>query len=191
MIIQDKELIVPRFTPLSTRELDSLAEEAGLKGYVHAVLRNPDGEISHESLQKNLITELGDEYYGERAAGIATPPNQVTGMRLGTGGETAASKTGPGAAIGAYISGSSVAIDGGYPTSALSAGSRRIAWRTTWAAAVATNTGIDEVVLTNETPLTDVGGAVANTVSRAVLAVINKGAGDTLEILWNHDLLGA
>lgn len=139
----------------------------------------------------NLITQVGDQYYGERAAGIGGAPAQVTGMRLGTG-STAASKTGAGAAIVTYISGSSVAIDGSYPQSALSGGSRRITWRTTWNPGVATATGINEVVLTNETPLTDVAGSAANTIARVVLSpVINKGASDTLTITWNHDLLGS
>lgn len=140
---------------------------------------------------ENLITEVGDEYYGERAAGIASPPGQVTGMRLGTGSTTPA-KTGAGAAIVTYVSGSALAIDGSFPTSALSGSSRRIQWKTTWGAGVATANGIAEAVITNESPLTDVTGSAANTISRALVSpTVNKGASDTLAITWNHDLLGA
>jgi hypothetical protein len=140
---------------------------------------------------RNLITRTGDEYYGERAAGIASPPDQVTGMRLGIG-TTAAAKTGAGAAIVTYTTASNKAIDATYPQSSLVTETRRIQWRTTWTAGEATANNIAEVVITNETPLTNVAGTAANTISRALLSpVVNKGALDTLEISWNHDLLGA
>lgn len=170
------------------RPLDNLL---GLRGWVEVELLDEEGRTKLHFVTHNLITEVGDEYYGERAAGIASPPAQVSGMRLGTG-TTAVAKTGAGAAIVTYVSGSSIAIDGGFPTSALSGSSRRIQWKTTWAAGVATATGIAEVVITNEATLTDVAGSAANTISRALLSpVVNKAAGDTLAVTWNHDLLGA
>lgn len=166
-------------------------DRAGLRGWVEVDLYDEDGNLKLHFAVSNLITQVGDEYYGERAAGIASPPDQVSGMRLGTG-TTAVAKTGAGAAIVTYITGSSIAIDGSFPTSALSGSSRRIQWKTTWAAGVATNGAIAEVVITNEATLTNVAGTAANTVSRALLSpTINKGAGDTLAITWNHDLLGA
>jgi len=167
------------------------AERAILRGHGIARLLGPDGELKLLVAFRNLITEVGDEYYGDRAAGIATPPDQVSGMRLGTG-TTAVAKTGAGAAIVTYVTGSSIAIDGSFPTSALSGSSRRIQWETTWAAGVATANDISEVVITNEDPLSNVAGAAANTISRALLSpVVNKGADDTLVVTWNHDILGA
>jgi len=140
---------------------------------------------------ENLVTEIGDQYYGERAAGIGSPPNQVTGMRLGTG-STAVAKTGAGAAIVTYVTASQVVITGGFPTSSKPSSARRIQWQSLWGAGVATASGIAEAVITNENPLTNVAGTAANTVSRALLApTVNKGASDTLTITWNHDLLGA
>lgn len=166
-------------------------DRAGLSGWVEVDLYDEDGNLKLHLAVPNLITEVGDEYYGERAAGIASPPNQVSGMRLGTG-TTAVAKTGAGAAIVTYVSGSSIAIDGGFPTSALNGSSRRIQWKTTWGAGVATASSISEVVITNEASLTDVAGTAANTISRALLSpVVNKGASDTLAVTWNHDLLGA
>lgn len=147
--------------------------------------------LKQEVAFENLITQVGDQYYGERAAGIASPPNQVTGMRLGTG-TTAVAKTGAGAAIVTYVTGSNVAISGGFPTSSIPSSARRIQWKSDWAAGVATSNGIAEAVITNETPLTNVAGAAANTIARALLSpVVNKGASDTLSVTWNHDLLGA
>ena len=93
-------------------------------------------------------------------------------------------KTGAGAAIVTYVSGSNKAIDGSFPTSTQPGGAgtaRRIQWKTTWAAGEATANAISEVVLTNETPLTNVAGTAANTISRALLSpTVNKAAGDSL-----------
>ena len=169
--------------------------DVGLHGFVEVALTRPRRkaaglEIVHRELITNLVTQVGDEYYGERAAGIASPPDQVTGMRLGTG-TTAVAKTGAGAAIVTYISGSNQAITGGFPTSALSGSSRRIQWQGLWAAGDSTNSAITESVITNENPLTDVAGTAANTISRVVFTAVDKGAPDTLTITWSHDLLGA
>lgn len=148
------------------------------------------GRLIQECFFHNLITEVGDQYYAERATGISSPPAQVTGMRLGTG-TTTPSKTGAGAAIVTYIVASDQAIDSTFPQSSLVT-ARRITWRTTWAAGVATATGIAEVVITNENPLSDVAGTAANTISRALLSpVADKTADDSLEVTWHHDALGA
>ena len=172
----------------SARLLDN-AE--GIKGWGFYELLDEDGNLKQFGTFVNLITQVGDQYYGERASGIASPPSQVSGMRLGTG-TTAVAKTGAGAAIVTYVTGSSVAIDSGFPTSALSGSSRRIQWKTTWAAGVATANDIAEAVITNEATLTNVAGTAANTIARALLSpTVNKGASDTLAVTWNHDLLGA
>jgi hypothetical protein len=174
----------------------------GIKGFVRVELWTPrqylinpgdsldDQILKHFDELENLVTQVGDEYYGERAAGIASPPDQVTGMRLGTG-TTAAAKTGAGAAIVTYLSGSNAAITATWPQSSLNGASRRIQWKGDWAAGVATNSAITEAVITNETPLTNVAGNAANTISRVVFTAIDKQAADTLAITWNHDLLGA
>lgn len=160
-------------------------------GHIHARLYDENGALKEQRCAHNLVTQVGDQYYGERAAGIASPPNQVSGMRLGTSA-TAAAKTGAGAAIITYKTGTSEALDAGYPQSSLSGSSRRITWRATWEAGEGTDTALAEVVITNEATLTDVAGTAANTISRALLSpTINKGANDTLEITWHHDLLGA
>lgn len=175
----------------------NVRDRTGIRGSGIAVLRTPSlfvpGKmiIAQQVEFENLVTQVGDQYYGERAANVGTPPAQVTGMRLGTG-TTAVAKTGAGAAIVTYTTGSNVAISGGSPSSSLATNSRRIQWVALWGAGVATVSGLAEVVITNETPLTNVAGTAANTISRALLSpVVNKGANDTLTITWNHDLLGA
>lgn len=146
----------------------------------------------------NRITDVGDEYYAKRGAAAVAPAapadvNKITGMRLGTGA-TAASKAGAGAAIVTYTTASNHALDATWPTlTNLGTGvGWRIQYKATWAAGEATATGLAEAVITNETPLTNVAGTAANTISRALLSpTVNKGASDTLALTWNHDFLGA
>ena len=177
-------------TPETGIILPSFADVARFEGHGMWELFR-DGKKIDEGFFDNLITQIGDQYYGERAAGIASPPAQVTGMQLGTG-TTAVAKTGAGAAIVTLVASSLVAIDGGFPTSALSGSSRRIQWKTTWAAGVATANSISEVVLTNQSTGTQTAAPASATISRALLSpVVNKAAGDTLAITWNHDALGA
>jgi hypothetical protein len=67
---------------------------------------------------------------------------------------------------------------------------RRIAYKTTYAAGKATSaTAIAEAVIVNET-LTDATSAAAATVARILLGsqAASKGSADTLALTWNHDL---
>lgn len=139
----------------------------------------------------NLVTQIGDQYYGERAAGIASPPAQVTGMQLGTG-TTAVAKTGAGAAIVTLVAASLVAIDVSFPTSALNGSSRRIQFKTTWPAGTATSNGIAEVALVNQSTGTQTVAPASATMARALISPTkDKAAGDTLAVTWSNDILGA
>lgn len=167
-----------------------LWSEEGFRAHLDGDLLAEFGDLVHGEF-KNLVTQIGDQYYGERAAGISSPPDQVTGMQLGTG-TTAVAKTGGGAAIVTLVANSLVAIDGSFPTSALSGSSRRIQWKTTWAAGTATANAIAEVALVNQDTGTQTAAPASATISRALLSpTVNKGASDTLAVTWNHDLLGA
>lgn len=174
-----------------TYEREHLEERENmmLNGLVVAELWDEDGYLKFLHSFINGITSVGNQYYAERATGITSPPNQVSGMRLGTG-TTAFATTGAGAAIVTYITGSQAGIAVGFPTSGAGGGtSRRITWQSSWAAGVATNAAISEAVITNEASLTDVAGTAANTIARVVLSpVINKGASDSLSLSWQHDV---
>lgn len=176
------------------RVRDASDSEIGIWGFGEAVLTNAAGNVIARSEFSNLVTDKGDQYYGERASGIASPPNQVTGMKLGTG-STAVAKTGAGAALVTYLSGSHQAIVGGFPTSSQPGGAgtaRQIQWQSLWGAGVATTaSAITEVVIVIDT-LADATSTAANTICRALLTGISsKGASDTLTVTWNHNLLGA
>lgn len=212
-------VVVERFTPPSVAELDEMVYGLrpaqvidGLydldlpRAHVEDLRVGPSAERARRRLAlalavspdylvqrivvPNLITQVGDQYYGERASGIGSPPNQVVGMKLGTG-TTAVAKTGAGAALVTYLSASHKAIDGGYPTSGLSSSSRRITWKSSWPAGDADGAALREVVIVNEGSLTDATTAAANTIARALFGPMTLGSLDTLSVTWSHDLLGA
>lgn len=158
-----------------------------IKGRVHVVQTGPDGEIKHDEWADNIVTQIGRRYYAGRASGVATPEGQVTGMKLGNDSATAAAVTGAGAALVTYITGSHKAIDGGFPTEAASGNGSRVTWQSSWAAGIATNADIEEVVIVNDT-LADATSPAADTISRAIITQVNKAAGDTLTVTWQHDI---
>ena len=161
---------------------------ASIRGHVVAEWHDADGNLTHRSEQHNLITTVGDQYYAGRAALSTGQPAQVTGFKLGTG-TTAAAKTGAGAALVTYLSGSNKANDSGFPT----ATGGVVTWKRTYAAGEATSaSNITEVVLVTDTIATDATSSAANTISRALLtSPAPKAAGDTLTITWTHTVLGA
>lgn len=140
---------------------------------------------------RNLITQVGDQLYAERGAGIASPPALPTGMKLGTGSTTVA-KTGAGAALTSYLSDSHLAFDATYPQSSMSGSARRITFICTYGPGKATSASpITEAVIVNDT-LADATSAEAATIARVLLVGIgSKGAGETLTMTWTHDLMGA
>jgi hypothetical protein len=167
-----------------------IRDGGGIDGQVTWELRGPDGKVKRSGTAYNVITDIGDQMYGERGAGIGSPPAVPTGMKLGTGSTTAGNtpaKNGTGAALTTYLSNSHQAI--GTPTSSKPAAVRRITYSATFAAGKATSaSAITEAVLVNET-LTDATSAAAATVSRVALTGIgSKGASDTLAITWTHDI---
>jgi hypothetical protein len=167
-------------------------DSAGIVGDITVERFDADGNLIESYKGKNLVTQVGDQVYGERGGGVSGAPAAPTGMKLGTGG-TAVAKTGAGAALVAYLSGSNKAFDATYPQSALNGSSRRVTYKRTYAAGEATTaSAITEVVVVNETIATDATSAAAATISRALITGISaKGASDTLAITWNQDLLGA
>jgi len=169
------------------RPIDEVVRRSGL---VVARLYDPDGRLKQEEKGSNLVTDHGDEFMARRSFDDAF--DIVTGMRLGTG-STAAAKNGAGAAIVTYITGSNEDLDAPATHSDLGAGAGyRATHICTWIAGDITNAAIAEVVLSDETPLTDVAGTAANTVARFVFAAtIDKQAGDSLEVTWNIDSLGS
>lgn len=163
-------------------------DRVGIHGWVIAEWHNEAGELIHRSVQPNLVTAIGDRLYASRGAGLTTSA-VPTGMKLGTG-TTAVAKTGAGAALVTYLSGSNKAFDATFPSEAGGVAS----YKRTYAAGEATSAGtnITEVVIVTDTIATDATSTAANTISRALLASPGpKASTDSLTITWTHTLLGA
>lgn len=157
---------------------------------VHAVLRGPDGEVKYEEWGENLVTDVGDHFIAARL--YDDTYDIITGMKLGTGTVDPAKNT-AGHEMGAYISGSNEALDSAATDATKGAG---LGWRTTyvctWVAGDVTDSAISEVCLTNQTALADNTCAAADTIARyEFTSPIDKQSGDSLEITWQIDILGA
>jgi hypothetical protein len=168
-------------------------DPSGVQGTLTLERFDAEGNLLERFEGKNIVTQIGDQMYGERGASIAGAPAAPTGMRLGTGSVTAGNapaKTGTGAALTTYLSGSNKAFDATYPQSSLNGSVRRITYKRTYAAGEATTASpITEAVIVNDTIATDATSTTANTISRiAVTGISAKGATDTLTATWNHDV---
>lgn len=189
-----------RITDTMTVALDrarALSDGTSMVGWGVATLRGPDGAIKECQPFANLVTNRGDQYYALMgAAGVGTPaaaaPTLVNGMKLGTG-TTAAAKSSAGANIVTYITDSNNAFDSAYPAVA-AVGTDvgyNVTYQSTWAAGDSTNSAITEVVICDDQATNAAPTAVANVISRAIISAVNKAAGDSLTITWNHKFLGA
>lgn len=169
----------------------------GLTGVVTVKKFGPHGDLRLMVVTHNLTTAVGDQMYAERGANVTGMPSAPTGMKLGTGdaGATPPAKTGAGAALVTYLTGSAVAFDFGYPQSGvvtiLGDNYRAISYQCTWAAGQATSIApVTEVVMVNEV-LSDATSLASATVSRAALsAPVEKDPGEILTIEWSHRLRG-
>jgi len=134
----------------------------------------------------NRVTAYGHRMYLERGAGVPGAASAPTGMRLGHS-TAPATYTGAGAALGDYLPGSARAFS--LPVASSMPGNfRRLVYTTVWPSSGST-WNINEAVLTNENPLTDIPGIDATTVSRIRFEnTIVKRPGQGLSILWTHDL---
>ncbi len=167
-------------------------EKLVIGGNVEVMLFGVDGRVKYHEVGENLVTDAGDENLAKRLA-TGDTEEIATGMKLGTG-VTAAAKAGAGGALVTYESGSQEALDTSPPaTSDKGAGAGyRVTYICTWIAGDVTETALAEVVLSHETPITDVTDTLADTIARFVFgATIDKQAGDSLVVTWNVDFLGA
>ena len=174
---------------IAARYARERADRVGVIGYGAWTLAR-HGKVIDAGHFGNLVTQIGDQYYAERAAGIGGAPAVITGMQLGTGA-TAPAKTGAGAALVTLVANSLVALTG-TPVSSLQGSSRRLLYTVTWNAGVATANSIAEAVLVNQATATQTAAPASATVARALLSpVVNKAANDILTVSWSNDFLGA
>lgn len=157
-----------------------------IKGHLLIELWDEQGRLKSRVEIDNIVTAVGDQLYASRGAGLTTSATP-TGMKLGTG-STAPAKTGAGAALITYLTGSNKAFDATFP----SAAGGVVTYKRTYAPGEATSASpITEAVIVTDTIATDATSTAANTISRALVSgVAAKAAGDTLTITWTHTLAG-
>lgn len=163
-------------------------EDVGsIAGKVVIERHNAAGELVGYCETHNLITAVGDQLYASRGAGLTTSATP-TGIKLGAG-STAVAKTGAGAALVTYLSGSNKAFDATFP----SATGGVVTYKRTYAPGEATTASpITEAAIVTDTISTDATSTAANTVCRALIAGVgSKAAGDTLTVTWTNTILGA
>lgn len=165
---------------------DGIRDGGQGKGLVTWQLFGPDGELKGSGQQEeNICTQKGQQMYIDRGAGVGSPPNAPTGMKLGSG-TTAAALTGAGSALVTYIANSHQAFDATFPSSAVNGAAWRVTYKCTFAAGKGTG-NIQELVIVIDT-LADATSTTANTAHRIVSAVGTKAAGDSLVVTWTYDL---
>lgn len=170
--------------------MTGVVSPVGVHGTISFELFDEYGNLKEAREFPNLVTQVGDQYYAERAAGVAGAPALVTGMQLGTG-TTAVAKTGAGAAIVTLAPSTLVAISPTTPVSSLSGSSRRLTYSCSFGAGVGTAT-LQEIALVNQSVGTQTVAPASATIARALIPGGQvKGAGDTLNVTWYHDFLGA
>jgi hypothetical protein len=149
-------------------------EQLGLNGKLTAVLRGPDGEIKQVVVEENLIVTTGRDSIIEQleAAPTAAKP---THMRVGTGG------TAPVAGNTAL----QTEIGSGAALSTKNAAANVLTMIATFAAGNGTGALVEAGVFCAATGATS---AAAPMYSRATFSVINKAAGDSLELTWTYTL---
>jgi hypothetical protein len=183
--------------PIAVDQTDDAKAEAdpGFHGNILIQLFDENGNLKDERRAENLITDAGDLYYAGMAIALVAPaapaqPTKMTGMKLGTG-TTAAAKSGAGAALVTYESGSNNLFDASFPVvQNLGAGlGVNGQYKVTWAAGDVTETALTEAVIVNDAAA-DATSSAANTSHRVVFSAINKTASDTLVITWNAKFLG-
>jgi len=156
---------------------------------VRIVLTGPDGHVKVDETVENLRTDVGDQFWSNRA--FDDTYDIATGMKLGNG-STAVAKNGAGSGMTTYITTSQQAFNTAVVAASKGAGA---GWRVTfvseWAPGVATDSNINEVCITNQTALADNTSLEADTLARVLTTTtIDKQAGDTLTVTWQFDTLG-
>ena len=166
-------------------------DKVGARANVHVVHKRGDLVLA-DYWGENLVTDVGDGHISKRIIEGDTE-DIVTGMKLGNDSATAAAKNGAGSGMVEYITGSEELLDASPTEATKGAGA---GWRSTfictWIAGDVTDNDVAEVCLTNQTALADNTSAVADTIARFVFgSPIDKQSGDSLEVTWQIDVLGA
>jgi hypothetical protein len=163
----------------------------GMSWNVVVVLEKGDGEKKIWKYKDiNIVTNEGDKYYAQRAAG-ETPTNNFNTMYLGNGTQPTWTKTSNYGTLAGAISGSAKTVASGYPKTNdtdpdnTGGGVDVVTWKFSWAKADFSATGINQAVI-----------SVASASSSSPIltgfnmTAFDKTSNDTLTIFVNHSFEG-
>ena len=146
-------------------------DKIGMKGMVHYVLRDKNGNVKEEGYDTNTVTELFDAHVADQMSDSTDA--QIGFMALGSGtGQTSASTD-----VANYVTESLIALSG-TATQGEGAADNDVVYSAFWDAGAATSV------------ITEAGIFLGSATSRADLMSyddslnITKGASDTLKIDW-------
>lgn len=146
-----------------------MEDKFGMRGCVELILRNEDGEIIEQREIKNTIVNAGYDFICD-VIGNTTQPNDMAWTAIGTGstgvqGTDTALETHAARVANVY---------------AHSTGTKVFTMTADYAAGTGTG-AITESALLNES-------SAGTMLNRIVFSVINKGASDTLQVVWSITL---
>jgi hypothetical protein len=138
----------------------------------------------------NIVTDEGDRYYAQKAAG-ETPTNNFNTMYLGNGTQPTWSKTSNHGTLAGLISGSAKTVASGYPKTNdtdpdnTGGGVDVVTWKFAWAKADFSANGI------NQADISVAGATAASPILTGFnMTAFDKTFNDTLTIFVNHSFEG-
>lgn len=195
--MRDRDFLKDRIRAQVAAERAAL-ETMGLSGKSGAyLLFDKEGQLKQSGRVDNLVVDDGDDYLVDQLAD--TPAiTAVDCMVLGTGGGTGPTKgdtwVNTGFAGNGHDTIGEGGLDSGFPKVKPSSGNENILqFQSTFNAGYATQNGIDEAIISNTDPDGSGGDPGGSTIlARGVLSpTVNKGASDSLVIVWEITFLGA
>ena len=149
-----------------------MKENLGVKGKLHVVLKDKDGNIKSDNLYTNTITNIMDAHIADQMSdsGDAT----IGWIALGSGTGQIATSTD----LSNYVAATFLALSGTGPVQGAGGDDNDVTYSGYWGAGVGTDT------------ITEAGVFVTSGTSRTKLATyddtlnVAKGASDTLKIDW-------
>jgi hypothetical protein len=138
----------------------------------------------------NIVTDAGDRYYAQRAAG-ETPTNNFNTMYLGNGTQPTWTKTSTFGNLAGVITGSAKTVSTGYPRTNdtdpdnTGGGVDVVTWKFAWSKTDFSATGINQAVIT-------ISGASSTSpiLTGFNMTAFDKTTNDTLTIFVNHSFEG-
>jgi hypothetical protein len=176
-----------------TNKLISLGVDklCGMSWNVVVVLEKVNGEKKIWKYEDvNIVTDEGDKYYAQKAAG-ETPTNNFNTMYLGNGTQPTWTKTSDYGTLTGAISGSAKTVSSGYPKTNdtdpdnTGGGVDVVTWKFSWAKADFSATGINQAVISIS------GASSASPILTGFnMTPFDKTSNDTLTIFVNHSFEG-